>query len=174
MARIDILIDEIIKNEGGFVDDKDDKGGATNFGITNKTLSDYNNKVASVDDVKKMPVQLARLIYKRNYYEKPNISMLDTPVDLAIFDLCVNAGPYRAGVILQEACNICGSSLFVDGKIGAKTALEANMHLINKKPILNAIADLRVAFYRDIVKHNASQAKFLKGWIIRAEKYRNG
>lgn len=174
MARIDTLIDDIIKNEGGFVNHKDDKGGATNFGITIATLSDYLGREASIGDVKNMPIQLARQIYRKNYYEKPNVYMLDAPLDLAVFDICVNSGASRAGKILQEACNACGSTLFVDGKIGAKTAFEANTHLVNKKDILNKITDLRVSFYREIVKNNPSQGVFLKGWIIRAEKYRNG
>ena len=38
MDRITSIADEIIAREGGFVDDPDDPGGATNHGVTIHTM----------------------------------------------------------------------------------------------------------------------------------------
>jgi lysozyme family protein len=42
----------------------------------------------------------------------------------------------------------------------------------DEKTLNNQLVDLRVAFYKAIVDRNKTQEKFLKGWLIRAEKFR--
>lgn len=69
-----------------------------------------------------------------------------------------------------NAVNIQQKGIKVDGKIG-KITLGAIANL-DEKTLNNQLVDLRVAFYREIVNRNATQEKFLKGWLIRAEKFR--
>mgnify|MGYP006117206101 CR=1 FL=1 len=39
--NIDKLIDQVLRHEGGFVDDPDDKGGTTNWGISKKVYAKF-------------------------------------------------------------------------------------------------------------------------------------
>ena len=44
-------ISEVLLTEGGYVDHPDDRGGPTNYGITQKTLSDFLGHEATKEEV---------------------------------------------------------------------------------------------------------------------------
>lgn len=167
------LLEEILKNEGGFVNDVKDRGGATNFGITIKTLSSYLGKEATVADVQNMPISLAKEIYLKQYYYSPNIDMLVSPLDMVVFDMAVHSGPGRSIRTLQQACNNLGSNLIVDGSLGKISAFEANKYLKEGKPIIKEFCTLRANFLKAIIAKDPTQKRFEKGWIARALKYEN-
>lgn len=70
----DDLIDEILRKEGGYVDDPDDAGGATNFGITQDTLAAWRKHPVTKDDVRNMSVLEAKAIYSQLYIQKPRFA----------------------------------------------------------------------------------------------------
>ena len=57
------IIEEVLEAEGGFVNDPDDLGGATNFGVTQKSYSAFLGSEASVDDVRNMTRDEAKECY---------------------------------------------------------------------------------------------------------------
>jgi lysozyme family protein len=173
-SRILAIIDEIIANEGGFVNHKNDRGGATNYGITIGTLSNYLGKPATVDDVKNMPRSLAVEIYETRFYYKPRIHTLVDDIELHLFDIGVNCAPRRAIKMAQTVANKSGlASLKVDGVIGINTAtaLEKTYKAMGGY-FHNALADERKMYYDIIVARRPQNEVFYKGWINRTNKYR--
>ncbi len=61
--RIEGLIQAVMRKEGGFVDHPADRGGATNLGITQATLSVYLGRKATLTDITTLKPEVAREIY---------------------------------------------------------------------------------------------------------------
>ena len=73
MSRsVEQMIDDVIRREGGYVDHPQDRGGPTNFGITQSTLSRHLGRPASADEVRRLERSLAAQIYRRESYEAPS------------------------------------------------------------------------------------------------------
>jgi len=109
---------EILAREGGFVNDPDDPGGATNFGVTLTTarrLGLDKDRDGDVDeaDVKRLSPEDAEAVYLRHYYEVPKVNMLPEVLQASVFDMYVNAVK-----ILQRLLGQMGQQVTVDGKIG--------------------------------------------------------
>ena len=66
-TTFDDIIEEVLEAEGGFVNDPDDKGGATNFGVTQQSYSNFLGSPASVDDVRNMTRDEAKECYKKDW-----------------------------------------------------------------------------------------------------------
>lgn len=174
MDKINEMVNQILSHEGGFVNDPDDRGGATNFGVTLKTYSEWLGRPASVAEVRAMKVETAKEIYLSRYYYTPRINGFPEEVQPQIFDCSINHGPRRAVKFVQTVCNLAGfGPVAVDGVNGpntmevAKTANQEMGVYFN-----NAIADERIDFYHRIVASNPSQKKFLNGWLKRANSYK--
>lgn len=174
MDKIEAMVEQILAHEGGFVNDPDDRGGATNFGITQRTYSGWLGRPASVQEVRMMSIDTAKEIYLSNYYYAPRINGFPEDIQSQVFDCSINHGPRRAVKFVQTVCNLAGfGPIVVDGVNGPKTmktAEKANAEM--GVYFNNAIADERIDFYHRIVAHNASQQKFLKGWLKRANSYK--
>lgn len=83
--------------EGGWVNDPDDRGGATNFGVTQGTYDGWrDSQNLPRQSVRNLTVGEATKIYFENYWLKPGCNTLFTGVDLAVYDFGVNSGPSRA------------------------------------------------------------------------------
>lgn len=83
-----------LKYEGGYVDHPFDRGGATNFGITQATY-DVHNGVTS-RDVRHITLAEVKTIYLNNYWMAIGGNTLPDKTDIAVFDFAVNSGPARA------------------------------------------------------------------------------
>lgn len=149
-------IQKVLQNEGGYVDDPDDAGGETNFGISRKYFPDL--------DIKHLTRDLAIDIYFYNYW-KPVKGDLIISNELAfqVFDMAVNAGSGVAIKLLQQIVGV-----LPDGSIGPLT-----LKAMDKYPSVTGMIEkykfARAKFYCNLVSKNHSQAKFLKGWINRIE-----
>src|SRR6188768_1995558 len=89
-SRFDICLDEVLRHEGGYVDHPSDPGGATNMGITRRTLADWR-KVAPWSALDKAEVRAlqrdeAAAIYRTNYWDRSGAGSLPSGLDLALFD----------------------------------------------------------------------------------------
>lgn len=173
MKTIDQMIDDVLKNEGGYVNHEYDKGGPTNLGITQDTLSDYLNRQASIDDVKKLDKQTACAIYKKCYYTNPKIDELPLLIQPLMFDMAVNHGHKKAVKLLQELLSKKGYDIgIIDGVIGNKTCDGSKQAVDNLgKVFVNNLVNMRISFYNAIVHNNPSQKVFLKGWLKRARSF---
>jgi lysozyme family protein len=158
-------LSEVLLTEGGYVDHPDDRGGPTNFGITQKTLSDFLGREATVDEVKNLDIDTVRKIYKSNYWDRLRLSfIIDSRLSDIIFDQAVNRGTRRVAEQIQRVVGVKQ-----DGIIGPLT-LKAINNMDSKKMLLNFIKQSQDA-YVSIVTHNPSQLVFLSGWIKRTHKF---
>ena len=145
---------------------KADLGGATAYGVTWSTLrTAHKNGIVTHDDICRLTLDEAKLIYKQNYWDRYGWNELEYPVALCCLDCCINHGGFAS--ILQRAAIECGQSVVVDGKFGPKTfaALKACQSL----SLAYAIYNQRKKYYEKIVARNPSQKVFLKGWMRRAD-----
>lgn len=171
--RTDELLDEVIAREGGFVHHPADRGGPTKYGITQRTLSEWLGRPATVDEVWQLDEETAREIYVTRYLAGPRIDTLPPEIVPQLFDMAVNHGPRRAVRILQEVLGLAGWRVDVDGVIGPQTRKAAFEARDRMGPFLaNAIADQRANFYRRLVAADPSQRVFLRGWLNRAEAFK--
>lgn len=163
----DTLIAEVIKREGGFVNNAADYGGATKYGITKATLEEYRGYPVSVLDVANLTVAEASAIYKRNYFTRPGLDRVtDGPICELMFDFCVHAGVGGAVMCLQR---ILGCT--PDGAIGpiSGAALKREIER-NAEALYYRIKSERLeALLRQ--EANPSQAIFADGWANRLDKF---
>lgn len=174
MRDVEKMIDAILRREGGYVNHPADRGGPTNYGITQKTLSAYIGRAAMESEVQALSEDVAREIYARNYYIAPGIDRLPESIQPFIFDCAVNHGPRRAIKFVQSVCNQAGYTpeLSVDGAMGpmsrkAAAWADREMGLF----FLNALLEERRNFYHIIVKARPSQEVFLAGWMKRVDEF---
>lgn len=156
-------MDFVFPHEGGFTNDPDDPGGATNFGITLRTLSAWRHADLTPDDVRNLSKSEAQQIYHANFWNPIRGQDLPSGVDLLTLDIAVMSGPRAAGSMLQRAVGLTGTD--VDGAIGTHT-----LGAVGKFPpadLIERLSDLRAAFYEGIVHSRPTSAKFLKGWLNR-------
>src|SRR5690554_4580996 len=106
--------------EGGWSDHKDDPGGATQYGITLATYTNWRRSQGlpepSAADLRAISEEEVEAIYQQNYWEACRCDELPPPIALVVSDMAVNAGPSRSIRLLQEALGVS-----VDGAIGPKT-----------------------------------------------------
>jgi len=146
----------ILRHEGGYVNDPNDAGGETNFGISKRAFPDL--------DIKNLTEDQAIQIYCYNYWV-PIMGDLIVSNELAlqVFDMGVNAGTGAAAKLLQ---NIVGTE--PDGEIGPVT-LKAVDRYQSVAGLVGEYKFQRAKYYCRIVSKNHTQARFLWGWIKRIE-----
>ena len=170
---LDQIIDNILKLEGGYVNNPNDHGGPTNFGVIQSEYSVFLGRSASIQDVKNMKISEAREIFKKKYYLAPKIDTIADGLQPVVTDACVLYGPKRAIIFLQEVLKDHGAEIDADGSIGDKTAtLSKSISAILGSGILvNAYVNKRIEFCQRIVARNPSQSVFLKGWTNRSKSF---
>lgn len=159
-------ITETLKHEGGYVNHPNDRGGATNFGITEAVAREHGFH----GDMKDLPLSTARNIYQKSYWDVLKLDAVDeVNSDLAhrLFDIGVNAGTGRAGRFLQTALNLAGESLKVDGAVGNATLSTLRRRKSDAPFFLSIIKALHAKHYIDICESNPTQKVFLRGWLKR-------
>lgn len=180
-------------SEGGYADNKADRGKETLNGIArafwsnwggwkfvDAFKSEYNNLTAKnkpslssyINSQVKSNAQLKKLIsqfYKQNFWDVMKLDLVnDQQLANSVYDFGVNSGTGRSAKFLQQAVNnVCGVELDVDGQIGNKTITEVNKH--DAESIYKEFNMLRENFYRSIAK--GSQSQFLKSWLSRLKPY---
>jgi lysozyme family protein len=153
----------ILTREGGFVDNPNDAGKATNMGITAAVLAAWRGAPVTTDDVRGLTVAEATQIYRANYWNKMQCAALPAGVDLSILDPGVMSGPSRGIKFLQGALGVKQ-----DGAIG-KVTLGAVAAFSDVRGLIQAIANERDAFYAELAATIPSDVVFLTGWRNRAQ-----
>ncbi|WP_431268574.1 glycoside hydrolase family 108 protein [Dankookia sp. P2] len=102
-SRFDLCVQVVLAKEGGFTDDPADPGGATQMGITARTLAAWRGRPVTAEDVRNLSPEEAKEIYRAQYWNLMRCEDLPRGVDLAVFDFGVNAGPGTAVKALQRA-----------------------------------------------------------------------
>ena len=154
LTQFDEIIEVVLHHEGGYVNDPDDPGGETNFGIAKRSHPDV--------DIANLTKDGAKEIYKEHYWDRNKVESLSEDLRHIYFDMCVNQGRGRAVKILQKAANAKGADLKVDGGMGPKTI--AAMDGVE----LQRVRAYRVKYYADLVTRKPDLEKFYFGWFRRA------
>jgi lysozyme family protein len=153
------LADELVF-EGGFVNDPQDPGGITDFGITLATLSHFEGRQATVTELTGMSEATKATIYRSMFWNLINGDQLPSGIDLMVFDMAVNGGPGRAAAMLQRILRVPD-----DGVIGPGT-IQAARDFANQAYLISAYAAARLLYYRSL----PTFARFGAGWIARVNK----
>jgi lysozyme family protein len=178
----DIAI-EIVAREGGYVNDPDDPGGATNYGVTIHTMRrlgldlDHDGDV-DAKDVRALTRHQAIDIFIRHYFEKPRIDLLPEPLQATVFDMYVNAGG-NAVKILQRLLGEFGERVSVDGALGPNTAAAVGRAYDQSGGYLvDAYGIARRNYYFRLADRRRASRKYARtraggkgGWIRRAEEF---
>ena len=106
----DEAFQKLIGHEGGYIDHPADPGGATNFGISQRSYPG--------EDIRGMTLERAKQIYRRDYWDAAGCEYLPAKVRFSLFDMAVNSGVKRAVQTVQAAVNADQ-----DGIIGPKTLM---------------------------------------------------
>jgi lysozyme family protein len=177
------IAEDIVAREGGFVNDPDDPGGATNMGVTIGTLRRLGldltgDGTVTEADLRRLTRKDVVGIYMREYFERPGIDRLPVTIQPSVFDMYVNAGA-NAVKILQRLLSDMGFDVADDGVIGPQTARAAN-HAAEVAPshLADAYAIARRNYYYALADARPASRKFARradggkgGWITRAESF---
>ncbi len=183
MKTVRELAAEIVAREGGFVDDPDDPGGATNHGVTIHTLRRLGIDITGdgrvdVADVRRLSRARAIEIYIDHYFRRPAIGALPEVLQPSVFDMYVNAGA-NAVKILQRLVSQMGFACRDDGVIGPQT-IRAVQRAYEAAPahIADAYGIARRNYYYALADARPASRKFARrrdggkgGWITRAEEF---
>ncbi|WP_151718498.1 holin-associated N-acetylmuramidase [Gemmobacter serpentinus] len=182
MPTVREIAEEIVAREGGYVNDPDDPGGATNHGVTIHTMRalgldlDGDGRVTP-DDVRRLRRDQAVAIFLRHYYEKPGIALLPEGLQASVFDMQVNAGA-NAVKILQRLLTRLGWPLAADGAIGPKTVRACAEAATRLPDLADLYGMARRDYYYALGDARPSSRKYCRrrdggkgGWITRAEAF---
>lgn len=183
MQSVREIAEEIVVREGGYVNDPDDPGGATNFGVTIHTMRRLGLDLdgdGDVDarDVQRLTKAQAVDIFIRHYFERPRIAELPRKLQPSVFDMYVNAGG-NAVKILQRLLVQMGFDVAVDGALGPQTIGKVRA-AYDKSPddFVDAYGIARRNYYFRIGDRRPASRKYARtrkggkgGWIRRAEEF---
>jgi lysozyme family protein len=149
MSNFETAIEILLQHEGGFVNDPNDAGGATNFGITQRDNPTLDIPNLTRDD--------AIAYYKANWWLKYGLDKINDD-DLAcyVLDHGVNTGMNAIVVVVQQTVNT-----IVDGQIGPHTIAAINS---NYNPMM--MSDIQNGLWQHYLKVLAAHPEY--------EKFRNG
>jgi lysozyme family protein len=136
----------------GYVNDPDDAGGETKFGVAKNANPTLN--------IKTLTWAQAKDVYYQKYWLLGQCDKLPPRVAILHFDGCVNHGVGRANKFLQMAVGVSP-----DGIVGPATV--GKTKLLDEIKVCNLICNQRETFYRQIVAAKPTQQKFLNGWLRR-------
>lgn len=165
--------------EGGYVNDPDDPGGATKYGISLRFLReldeierfDYDGDGdLDAEDVRALTTDDADRVYAAHFWNE-RFERLDPLVAIKLFDFGVNVGPRQRTRFAQRAANeIEPGRLIVDGILGPHT-LEAlrefGAHPTQAPRLCGDLEDHAARFYYDLAERRRASRKYLFGWLRR-------
>ncbi|NOC82277.1 holin-associated N-acetylmuramidase [Ruegeria sp. HKCCD6428] len=183
MQTVRQIANEIVRREGGYVNDPDDPGGATKFGVTIHTMRRLGldltgDGLVDVADVRALTQREAVDIFVQHYFEKPRIALLPDVMHASVFDMYVNAGA-QAVIILQRLLRDMGFDVVADGVIGAQTAHACtDAAQPNPNALRDAYGVARRNYYFRLADKRPASRKYARtrsggkgGWIKRAEEF---
>lgn len=172
---INQLIDEVITREGGYVDHPADRGGPTNWGVTQAVAR--QNGYAGL--MQKLPRSVAVEIYRKLYWFGPRfdaVAALMPRLAEELFDTGINMGTGTATHFLQRALNALNRNaadypdIPTDRRIGPATlnalkAFQAKRGKSAEGVLVKAVEVLQGGRYLTVAETNPSQEAFFYGWL---------
>ncbi len=168
MANINILAEFILSYEGGFVNDPDDRGGATNKGVTISTWKavgydkDGDGDI-DVDDLRLLTDKdVTDTVMKPHYWDRWRADEIRCQ---SIANILVDWVWASGAAGIKPVQKLLGVT--ADGIVGPKTIAALNAR--SGPQLFSRIKQLRRDFIIEVVMKNPSQQKYLKGWLRRLE-----
>jgi len=167
------FLPQILRFEGGFVNDPDDPGGATNKGITIGTFRRHAQSVLGIEptleNLKNITDQQAGQIYEVIYWDGVMGEQInDVQVAYQFVDFYINAGR-NAVKVMQRTLNGLGKNVAVDGVMGDETLGAINS--CDGATLFEAYKRNRQAYYEALVERRPNMEKFLRGWTRRTDHF---
>lgn len=164
MADPKKLIPFILKWEGGFVNDPDDLGGATNKGITIGTYGEYRKRKGlpspNVQDLKNLTEKEWYEVFKTLYWDRWRADEINSQ---SVANILVD-WVWASGVHgIRRPQTILG--VVPDGIVGAKTI--AALNAAYPERLFEAIKADRTKFIDEICKVHPKNEKYRRGWMNR-------
>ena len=169
-TKFNSIIDKNLEHEGGYVNNKNDRGGETNWGITKPFMEDFKYALpgGKAVPIKELTVDDAKKLYKA-LWDRYNLGYVrDKNVAYAIFDYMINTYHHTAAKRVQETLNTKGAGLKVDGHLG-EMSLKA-IHNSDYKWLIDELLKNRYYNYREQVNKRPDQHEFYAGWMNRLNK----
>ncbi|MDG4648813.1 holin-associated N-acetylmuramidase [Roseibacterium sp. SDUM158017] len=183
MLSVRDIAKDIVAREGGFVNDPDDPGGATQHGVTLATLRRLGidlDRDGDVDarDLRRVTPQIAADICVTHYFERPGLAGLPEALQATVFDMYVNAGSNAVRLLQRLLCDM-GHDVAVDGVIGPQTLRAAHAAQARAPGHLaDAYGIARRNYYYRLADRRPASRKYARtrdggkgGWIRRAEAF---
>lgn len=150
--NFDRAFDLLMSHEGGYSDHAADPGGKTRFGVT-ETVA---RSKGYTGDMRDLPIELAKRIYREDYWDRIKINDLPAAIRYAVFDAAVNSGPAQAIKWLQAALGETQDGIIGPRTISASQQLDANALKL-------AVLSQRLRFMTNL----STWPAFGKGWARR-------
>lgn len=164
MANVELYAKRLLVEEGGFVNNPNDKGGATNKGVTLATFREFYGQKKTIDDLKILTNQQFIDILKTNYWDKLRADEIHNQ---SVAEICVD-WLYNSGIgMISHIQSIAGTTN--DGVAGEQTIEAINNQ--DQEALFNKIKESRKLFYEVIVHNHPSQEVFLQGWLNRVDGF---
>lgn len=161
--NFELAFGRTLRHEGGWVNDPDDNGGETNYGITHTTYDAYRKrKGLAKQSVRFITMQEVREIKKTQYWDKVNGDRLPAAIDFLAYDYAIHSGVVKASKDLQRSLGFTGKD--VDGIIGLNTI--AAVSKANLSKLVEDYSARRLTFLRGL----ADWPKYKIGWTKRIQE----
>lgn len=166
-GNFDKSINLMLNLEGGKTDESTDRGGRTNYGITQFTYNAWNKKHnLPQKDVFTITPQLAKQIYKEEYWNIIKGNNLPRNVANAILSMALTDGPQDAIKFVQKMLNVEP----VSGVMGPITMAKIwEKSKTGDAEFAKAILNKQIDRY----KNDEQASTYGKGWTNRVEKVKN-
>jgi len=151
-VNFDEAFHHLLGHEGGYSNHEADPGGETMWGVT-KVVARAHGYEGLMKD---LPVNLAKAIYRKSYWDAVQAESLPPLIRYAVFDAGVNSGPGTAIRWLQEAVGATP-----DGILGPRTLAAINE--LSPDGILRRMLAKRLAAMTSM----SGWPSFSRGWARR-------
>jgi lysozyme family protein len=146
--NFDEAFELLIGHEGGYVNNPNDPGGETKYGISRRQYPG--------EDIANMTLERAKTIAKRDFWGPAGCDVVPDAVKFDLFDTAFNSGVTTAIKLLQRA-----ASSLEDGKLGNYTLI--NVQSMDPERLLARFNGHRL----DLLNNLPTWPQFGRGWTQR-------
>lgn len=147
------MFDRLIEREGGYVNNPNDPGGETKYGISKRSYPHV--------DIPNLTKEQAKDIYRQDFYLKTRIYLLPDDLHEVVLDWAVHSGPVIA---IKELQRLSGAKA-VDGVIGSDTL--ASLAGWDHERLVELYLGQRLRFMARLIRTEPRLAQFAVGWVNR-------